>query len=514
MNEQKYQEVFKKLLESFADDNIVRVAEDKEIFAVVYRVVPLQEVQTYKEEIRQAVLHFYVSKGFKAFLFFATDGMPTLKKKLFDFENNIYVNLCFDNFFHIGDKLKKDEEKPDLLYLASSDTKELYDFLSDIPNKDEQKEVVRNSIKKILNLSTRDAIFFAGEKVVIKKFAEASQKEGNDKPPPGVRRSFDHIPQEQLQRFLKELEKQGLDEKLRQVAIYASQNDLDLKKINPFQFGKSFIKVFQDNIIRLVGGAVQIKEDMPAYTNYVFRVKFDGMLYQLSRELVELLLNKNANAEQFIRFYNGDTSFTPDNKRFQKPDIIDDTGLRWNSSTIFQIAIQRKKCLEKIKEISDEIVAVEDKIREFERKIAEAKKDAEREREKLGNIEKEFRELTANTRRLKDEVGLLKEEFASKKEANEIRVIQEQIATKSYELKKNLKDEELNMLDKKKIENEAERATIKEQQLIKDKVSFERKLAADFSKKENLVENQKPLDEKYEIVLRALGKAISSFRGA
>lgn len=512
MNQAIYQQIYKILHEKFSRDERVRVLDEEAIFAEIVKELNGLNPLEFKEEIRQAIIHFFASKGFKAFVFFGNNGKPIIKRKLFDYENNIYVNLFVTAFLDLKHEIK-DDNNSGTLVIEKELLDRFYDFLADIENIEERKNIIKSAIKKIFDLKERDAIFISNNKIIIKLFCPTNIS--TEKKPQVYRRSYEHLPEETLKYILRELEKNGLDEKIKQMVLEATQNELNFTKINNFQFGKSFIKVFQDKLYVLISATIneENKDNLIAYTNYVLRQKFDKILFLLAKELVDLLLVKNVNAETFLRFYNGDVAFTPDNKRFQKPDIIDETGLRWNSSTIFHVAIQRKKGLEKIKEITEEIASVEAKIADFEKKIIETKAEIVRAKEKLVLVEKEFRLITQKTKELVEDIKNLKNELAQEKDPERIRQLQELISKKSLEHKKQVKEEELNVLEKKKVENDIEKLEIKELTLNKDKVAFERKLQADIAKKSALIENQKPLDEKYETVIKAVAKAISSFRG-
>ncbi|MDE7447893.1 MAG: hypothetical protein K2M51_02470, partial [Helicobacter sp.] len=67
--------------------------------------------------------------------------------------------------------------------------------------------------------------------------------------------------------------------------------------------------------------------------------------------------------------------------------------------------------------------------------------------------------------------------------------------------------------EKKKVEGEIEKAKARIITYQKDQASYEYKLGKDKEQKEQLAKNQIPLEEKYEVVVTALSKAISAFRG-
>lgn len=462
-----------------------------------------------KELIRNAIFDYFSQKGFKCYVFFRANNKASIRLKLFDIENNIYVDRLKKEYKDIQKDLKVKNEKDKIYILPKESIGIMLESLGSIEQDSTKKDLIRSAVKKILDLHTRDAIFFVNNQLLIKKFTPASESKDR-----AARRYYDDIPKEKLEKFDKFLKKSNINLRLQNELKKLTRTEFDFKRINNFTFGKSFVKTLQDMSIKITGSLVNDDEEVIfGYANYLLRTYFDEIMLFLSTTLIDNVLAKDRNAEAFLKFYNGDVAFAPSGAKFKKPDIIDSYGQRWNFSTIFQLSMQRLKMLEKIKESQEAIQKTKDAIADLNKRIDESEKEEKAKKEQMIKIDEGFKDSSENTKKMKDDLQKKRIELKKLKNKEEKYKLQTEISTLSAEMKKILAEEDKNINQKKKLETEIERVEIKIKMLGKDLNAYEKKLQNDYDKKEQLVENIQPVEEKHRSMLQALSKALSSFRG-
>lgn len=510
MNQNTYKIFYKAITDSFGEDSKGNNINDVSLTEVLQKAAGDDGIEVHKEEIRNAILHFYSTKGVKAFVFFRGGTIQT-KTRIVDLENNLYVNALASEFQEIFQTATMSSDIKGVSFIAPDMTKSLLAFLSNIEEVEQKKEIIKSALKKILELGPRDALFFMSDKIMIKKFVGTEKKKEGP-----VRRSFDHIPQEALEYIETEMRKKGLDDKIQVMLREMFKDELNFRKIDNFYFAKNFIRLLQEKFVKFLSPYLteESEENVIAFSNYILRKDFDKLLASMAKELIRLLLEKDSNAEVFIKFYNGDTAFASNGKRFQKPDIKDDRGGRWNNSTIFQVGLQRKKGLETIKEAKEAIIKTQGAIKKFEADLESSEALIEKKKNMLNEVAKQYQEYNAGTAKNKEQIHELKTAMTKEKEAEKQQALQEQISQLSIEVKNNFKHEEENLKQKKKLENEVEKQQISNTILKKDLDAYRKKLDNNAKKLEELLKNQEPLDEKYNTIVHALAKTLSSFRGA
>ncbi len=207
-------------------------------------------------------------------------------------------------------------------------------------------------------------------------------------------------------------------------------------------------------------------------------------------------------------------SFSPDGKRFTRPDITDKEGNRWNSATIFQVAMQRKVGLDKIARNAEAIKLTEDTIEKFKTDIIKQTKLIDTNLSVSASFEAEIQKKLEVSTKAKENIFELKRRLLSAGKTGEAsKEIQNKINALSIQIKQLDRDEKHIFGEKKKIDAEIEKAKARIITYQKDQASYEYKLTKDKEQKEQLAKNQIPLEEKYEVVITAFSKAIAAFRG-
>ena len=470
---------------------------------LIKETLHVDDFTPYKDEIRKSLSDFFAKEGFKSYIFFKSKNRLALTFKVFDFEHCTYTRFLLHSFPDLEKFLIPAESKKDVFLLHQKITTAFYQALKVVEDEEQKKEVLRAVLKQGLALQPRDAIFFVGGGIMIKKFQENEIG--------AQRRMFDGLSEESLQFLERQATKEGFDSKLTNLIHTIAENELDFSRFDNLYFAKNFIKVLQEKFLLLLPKAAMQEEItiQQGYANYLLRQNFDKTLLLLSKELLQKLVAKDRKAETFVRFYNGETTFSPDGRRFQKPDILDANSGRWNSATLFQVVMQRKIGLEKIAHNAEDIDKTKDIIHGIKEHMEKIRLMLIEQNEKIAKFEKDFRTITARSSELKNSLFILKQEALKQKNLDR----QAQINTLAIEIKRVEKEEEIAHKERKLMSIEIERGQIKLVTLEKDLLAFEKKLERNIQQKDALLEKQVPLDERYEVVAKALAKALSGFRG-
>ncbi len=472
---------------------------------IIKSVLKDEPLKNHKEEIRKGVSTFFLEAGFKAFLFFKQDESVVLNLKIVDFENNIFIDALKKNIDNLNRELKSSANIDDVKFLEKDTTDKISKMICVSIDKENRKEIIRNYIKKSLDLNPRDAIFFINGRIMIKYFKESES----------AKRMFDTISPEALKEIEKRVEKSGLDAKIKDMIGNLLTQELNPSKVDNLYFAKNLIRLLQEKFLKFLPEDILKEEPLvqQGYANYILRNNFDKCMLIIAKHLLEGLGNRDRFIESFVRFYNGDTTFSPTGKRYKKSDIIDSEGQRWNGSTLLQVVLQKKQGLEKLKKVLEDIKNTKEAVLRIEEQRSEIAKNIEKYKYEIEHLEGEFAKKIDDAQGSKDKIVELRTKLQKSKNQDEKSELNDKISTISREIKTKSREEERALANKKKNELEIERAEIKLKTLAKDIEAYEQKLIKNNEQKDNLIKNQKPLDKKYEEVATALAKAISSFRG-
>lgn len=507
MKQDIYQKIVITLENRFGDAEAFMRLDVKTLETTLLEVLEGKGFGEFKEEVRAALSFFFMQRGFKSYLFFRSTQEITLKTKIFDFDSNVYTQLVLEGLGDATPYLIPAKNKKGVFILQDKASAFIHAKLRPLSDEDEKKEVMRSILKLSLSLQPRDAIFFISGQIMIKRFSELeTEKE---------RRLFDGISEEMLLGIEKKLIESGLESKLSALARQLSEHELSFSRFDNIHFAKRFIQVFQEKFLTLLPREILSQDPLmqQSCANFLLRRHFDTLMLHLAKILLELLLQKDRKAEMFVRFYNGDTSFSPEGKRFKKPEIIDAEGNRWNSATIFQVVAQRRAGLEKIQGNEEDVAKTKEFIDNIQSKIDDQEALLGQRQREIRELEVEFKRMLDISQQAKDKIFALKRLQKERLNSPEAGEIQERINALSIQIKRLEKDDERVLIEKKRLEGDIEKAQIKTITLEKDKHAFQEKLKRNLIQREVLLEKQVPLDERYKIAAIALSKAMSSFRG-
>ena len=507
MRESLYEKLVVALENNFSNPEDFIKLELAMLEAFILDTLESESFDKYKEEVRRALAFFFTNRGLKSYIFFKTQRNITLKIRICDFDSNIYTQFVLKKIGNISSNLLPIKNKSEVFLLDEKISNIIYDFLSVIEDEEERKGTVRSILKLSLSLQSRDAIFLVNNQIIIKKFKEESS--------PKEQRLFNGIPEETLLEMEHKALQNGLKTKIPALAKHLSAHELSFSLYDNIYFAKNFIQILQEKFLLLIPEEAMKLDSLTqqAYANFLLRRYFDVLMFHLAEALLELLVQKNHKADNFIRFYNGEVSFSPEGKRFQKPEIIDSEGNRWNSSTLFQVILQHQSGIKQLQNNQEDIAKTKETIKTIQGNIDELERFLADKYEEIQLFEAKFKERIKEFEQAKSEIFDLNRFLQEQKNSPKAAEIQEKIRTLSTHAKHLRREDERMIDERKRFENEVEKAKIKIVTLKKDKIAFERKLERNLAQRSALKEKQTPLDERYKVATDALSKAMSSFRG-
>jgi DNA-binding response OmpR family regulator len=215
----------------------------------------------------------------------------------------------------------------------------------------------------------------------------------------------------------------------------------------------------------------QIKDNLDSLVEYISKTYINRYLFYFAVALLESIGEKNQNAVNFLKFYDGQVEIAPNGVRFQKPTIQSENGSLWNIVSILQIVGQRAKG----KEI-----------------VVEQKRSIDNTNTKLNNVKNQIYTVISRDKLLTNDKLKQKMEFSSK-----IDLIEDILNEEKREIPKNEKD----------AIGEIELKIIKLHNIAKLAEKYSSFIKQENKKMEKLINYYKPTEEKFSRIALSIAKS-------
>ncbi len=286
------------------------------------------------------------------------------------------------------------------------------------------------------------------------------------------------------------------------------ESELFNGSMDNIKFSKNFLKMLKNSIKDHFLSRYQTEIPHDKLSVYIIKYFAEDILSVVADTIMEKGAKKVRNAMSFLNFYNGEVTFDNNGQKYKKPEIIDRNGNRWITSTITQIVLQRATLLKQIedkKEIirnsmlkynndMDEIARCESKISALNVEFESTKLSADSAFGKLKEYKDEYLVLKTKLQKAPDDAELAEKCTALKASIDELE-----------------HNDEVSIHSKKDIKKEQEELEAKLIDLKKDTENYKKMLANEKGKLILLEENYAPLEEKHDLIITALSKAMLSF---
>ncbi|MDQ1339811.1 MAG: hypothetical protein QG567_966 [Campylobacterota bacterium] len=414
-----YQATNEFLIEKFTDSNCVCEFSKKATAELIQRIARDCKKQNIdnpetKEQIRKSIHDFFVECG-RVVVFFKKTEKIIVKIIPYEIDpkEGLYVEEISTYLESVAKEIKKDSNDENIIKISQNYLFELEKILHNISLSIDTRRVIRFALSSVFGLSRKDLILFINNTIIIRRSCERGVCE----------KRFEGLPADEIKKLFDSIypEKEDMQIDMEIIVSYLADTALNFSKIDNRFFEENNIKIIQKAIIDF------IKKKLPypnivviAVSNYIFRNSFSFVHRVFAEKLLELLANKNKNAEKFIRYYKGDISIE-DGKRFMTHEIIDCEGQKWNASTIINFIMQYKKDKNDIKEKTDTIRQFQSENIKITERLTLLNEDTKKIQEKLNNAflnSKQAEEELDKKRTYLQEVRRVELESGGKSEEN------------------------------------------------------------------------------------------------
>ncbi len=198
------------------------------------------------------------------------------------------------------------------------------------------RNIIRPSVEQNFDLRSRDIVLFLRKKLYVRYFIDLRTL------PKDENRRFLGVSPEHLEILYKENFPADFGEILLEMAPDVIEDTLDFGRIDNFVFKEKYIEVFRTLVdVAMAEYTSSIdKESVMALNGYILRLHFDSLLYLCAEVLIDMVMKRDRKADEFLRFYNGETIVGSNGKKIKKPFVVDVKENIWNYSSIFSVMTQ------------------------------------------------------------------------------------------------------------------------------------------------------------------------------
>jgi len=326
-------------------------------------------------------------------------------------------------------------------------------------DKQELRNTIRANVSNDFELDNRDIVLFLRKKLYIRYFIKAKKAEGDSN------RRFEGMDPQYLETLYQDNFPENFSEILLDMAPEVISDALDFSRIDNFAFKEKYIEVFKT----LVDVAMQEyvssieKESIIALNGYILRLHFDSLLFICAEILIDMVMKRNRKADEFLRFYNGETLVDVKGKNIKKPLIVDDKGNRWNYNSIFSIMTQG---MQYAAQYENQVKAIEEAQSQYQKakeELGSAKSQVNESEQRLSLVKDELTACTLVKDSLIEIISPSEEEKKSLqvKRAEEKRLLLKHDELFSKNREKSLKHESAKVLEKSRFKQvEVGKATL------------------------------------------------------
>lgn len=369
----------------------------------------------------------------------------------------------------------------------------------------DEKESLKQKLKKHLGLCDKDLIIFLNDKVVIKKF-----KSPIDETVVKRERRFNGLPKEELELLRSSIfESPEAEEQIFIDVIEAAlESELNFGSITQEFFVKNYIKILQKAIFDFLNE--NLTEDSAALdglSSLLLREHWILIHTKMASKILELIGQRNLNTENFLKKYSGEIEVDHEHNKYKQPDILDKSGIRWGVPSIVSVAMQRKKALESLEKKHKIIHDLKKEIIELQHSVEKVDEECMQLDHEMAAVQKELDLIGESESVINFEIKALRDLLKKSKDEDK-KEIQSKISEKTLSLKRIVIQEEGIFGRRKKLEQQ-HKITASKSDKIKFEISKLQKRQKDEEEKiVQFVKSQYGVEEKYELLTEAVAIAL------
>jgi len=271
------------------------------------------------------------------------DGKIEVKQKLQEGVKSKDEDKAFISMHNSLKKLKEQREEYQLQSYLLSYPQDILEGLynnfasmSYAQDLTQLRNILRQHLEEEFELQTRDIILFLRKKLYVRYFVDMRVTAK------GENRRFEGMDSEALEVVYQKNFPDNFEDILLEMAPDVILDALDFSRIDNFAFKAKYIEVFRTLVDVAMAEYLEgvDEEVVRALNGYILRLHFDTLLYLCAQILIEKVMQRDRKADEFLRFYNGETIINKSGNNIKKPFVEDIKGNRWNYNSIFSIMTQ------------------------------------------------------------------------------------------------------------------------------------------------------------------------------
>lgn len=444
--------------------------------------------------IKAAMIDFFSTTLQKVDIRFSGNRIKMLKE--FDEKN---IKEPYDRLIHqvklklLDMSYEMDHfRRSEFLYEIPDQKRDLLMGVFDVINETELKRrnVIRRQMYQIFSLKVKDVILFLRGKIYIRAFIPKKPPE-NDKD-----RRLGGMDPELIAQCYANHFPEGVWNEIQALLPDVLYDKLNFSRISNRTFGKTFVPVLLSLIDIIVDKGVddpECREVSEGLSAYILRQHFDDIMFFISENLVSFVLDRDMNAEQFVKYYE-DEIVMDSGQKLKKSPILDEDGQKWNFSSILSVLMQYKQAMLKLKKYEEEVNTKKERV-------ARTRDELDRENQKLRELEEAKNKIEEVIRELNSEKQLIKykENKASKEEKKDLN---SQVARLNTKI-----DKEYEVLKTEQAKCSQQETKIQNKQ--KEFDNWQKHLDREQDNHSNFMESQGDVFKTYEKIVKAIAKTIA-----
>lgn len=289
-----------------------------------------------------------IEKGFKLF-FLKSDQEIEVKLNAYSIKlSKLFkkgINIALDKaLFNLNQKLHllnndiNEFKVHSYLYQFPQDkVVELFNSFNKLElSNDDIRSYIREALEDILQLHKRDIILFLSKKMYVRNFVSPSSKIN------GSELRFNGCDPEKLISIYEENFYDDFSDELLDMIPELENSALNFSRLDNTTFHQRLPDTFRSFLDIAMLPYVEGLDDETslALNGYILRLHFDKILAKFAEILMNKVLQRDKQADLFLKYYNGETILNEKGQKIKKSSIIDANKNIWNYSAIFSILTQ------------------------------------------------------------------------------------------------------------------------------------------------------------------------------
>lgn len=354
--------------------------------------------------------------------------------------------------------------------------------------KEDFRKAMRATLPLIEDLGKSHAILFGKSRITVRTHLDKASSE----------KRYLGLPPEELealvQKYFNDVQKE-----MPELVNKALQKRPIFQTLSNQEFETTHIKILQEELITILGSrSQQDKGILKALANYILRQQFHDLHMLLAQQLIQLVVERNPKAEQFLFYYTQGT-ISINGQKFMIPPLKDSEGKLWSIANITSTAVQYQNYQQALQKKDTLLNTMEETLNNVDEEIILSSKSVHSVKD---DFEKNLQKLKQTGKKITE----IRHQFQSQRERMDFQ----------YETKLSSVVAELELQEKKEMQRdkELEKSLIKSEKVFAD-LKYKKSATIDrynteVDKLEEFQQLNKEIITKHELMLFAVMKALMS----